>query len=977
MNTKNTALVSCGRLFAVAALVMAAAVTAHADYHSTVLADKPVAYYPINASTDPTGAIATDLSGNGNNGTYNGTDPEYNTVPGPTAYLANAMYFDGFTSYVDLSTGSNPGLLNFSGPISLEAWVQPANTTEGPANILAKGYESSLNSEITLRANAGTYFGGSYDGNSHGAGGGQQTTDWAYVVAAYNGTNWSLYVNAILVQSNPDTLGSLNFAAPWRIGTGTGDVGAGRYFSGNLCDVALYTNGLTAAQVLNHYYSAKVNAAAGISAPIIVKQPQPQLTYLGGSATFMVTAVSALPATNLWLKNGSPMTGQTNATLSLQNIKAGDVVDYRVIVGNANGITTSDAASLALFAPANLKWSATGESGVWDTSSTANWVNLADNSQVVFNAGDLVLFDDTVGTAATIVVSGTVAPSAMTVNTSTNVYTINGSGALNVAGSFIKRGSSTLNLNVPASFTGPVAVGGGTLVAGYYAFANAASITVTNGATLDFAGGPIPATTRVPAGGAGVGGAGALVNNSYELYGQVLNLTLVGDTTFGGGSRWDLGSGSTVTGPHKVTINRSSGVYGEWNSVTIAASVGNIEIASGKLGINHMGATFGNPAATVTVDGGAELDFWSDSGYAKNYHVLNNGALQILTGFSAFNGNVMLEDGAKFNSFYGSGSQYLNGTFLLNGVAHFVFGDANFVFTNVISGTGGFVWDAYNHQLVLQASNTYTGPTIIGGGGLQLALTGNGSIAHSALIFLGGATAANAAVDVSGRTDKTLTLASGQTLAGIGTINGSLTVAAGATLSPSGTNTTLGITAGANATGTIMATNAVVLNGTTVIKLNGSGVNDAINAGAGLTYGGTLNLVQISGTPPASGNSFQIFSAASYGGAFTSISPATPGPGLAWDLSQLNLGIVNVVASSGAGPVIDLTKVVGDNLIFSGTGGTAGGSYAVVTATNLTTPANGWTALMTNSFDAGGAFSVTNTIRTGSPQMFYRLKELP
>src|SRR6202041_1862412 len=117
----------------------------------------------------------------------------------------------------------------------------------------------------------------------------------------------------------------------------------------------------------------------------------------------------------------------------------------------------------------------------------------------------------------------------------------------------------------------------------------------------------------------------------------------------------------------------------------------------------------------------------------------------------------------------------------LNGVSHFVLGDANFIFANAISGQGGFVWDAYNHEMILQASNTYTGPTVIGGGQQVLALSGSGSISRSSLIFFGGAqnNAVNTSIDVTGRPDQTLTLASGQTLAGIGGINGSLVVSPG------------------------------------------------------------------------------------------------------------------------------------------------------------------------------------------------------
>jgi hypothetical protein len=385
-----------------------------------------------------------------------------------------------------------------------------------------------------------------------------------------------------------------------------------------------------------------------------------------------------------------------------------------------------------------------------------------------------------------------------------------------------------------------------------------------------------------------------------------------------------------------------------------------------------MGTSFGNPASTFTVDSGTELDFWTgDPGYAKIFHVLTNGLFQFLTGFTTFNGNFTLENGANLDAFYGSGNQTMNGSFTLNGIAHFMLDDANFIFTNVMSGTGGFVWDAYNHQMILQAANTYSGPTVIGGG-LTLALSGNGSISDSSLIFLGGSNPTNDSLDVSGRSDQTLTLASGQTLAGVGGVGGNLVVSAGAIISPAGTNVTLGITEGSNSTGTIAVSNAVTLNGTTVIKLDGSGINDEVQAGAGITYGGTLNLVNISGSPLANGNSFNIFSANTYSGSFANITPATPGAGLAWDTSQLNTGFISVVVTSQ--PVINSTMVSGGNLIFSGTNGVANGNYSVWTTTNLATPFTNWLTLLTNTFDAMGSFSVTNPISLGSPQQFYRIQ---
>ena len=965
-------------LLAAFGLVAISAGNVYADYQSAVLGDQPVAYYPINSSVDPTGTTATDLSGNGNNGTYNGTDPEYNTVPGPSSYILNALYFDGFTSYVDLNTGSNPGLLNFSGPITLEAWVQPANTTEGPANIIAKGYESSVNSEITLRANGGNYFGGSYDGNSHGATGGQQTTNWAYVVCSYDGTNWSLYVNSILVQRNPDSVGSINFLSPWRIGTGSGDYGSSRYFTGNLTEVAMYTNGLTASQVLKHYYAGLLNSDPAVSAPIIVAQPQPQSTFAGGAATFAVTAVSALPMTNQWYKGGVPMPGETNATLTLTGLGTGDDVNYSVVVGNSNGTTNSAMAALTLLTPGNsLQWSANANSGVWDTGSSANWINLANSSPAVFNTSDQVLFDDTVNVPTNVTVSGTVSPSIITVDSSINNFNISG-GTISGLGSLVKKGSSALSITSSGSFAGPVTISGGSVYAGNYCFQSVSSITVTNGATLDFGGSTYASGQTLTISGTGVNGEGAVYNSVYNP-GQLYNIALAGDATIGcaSGNIWGLHAGSTVGGNHKLTIKwGGGGDYTEWDGVKFATNLGDIELANGKLGIKNMGGNFGNPASTFTVDAGAELDFWtSDFGYAKNYHVF--GAYQILAGFTTLNANYTLEDGCKFAGIYGSGNQTITGTFTLNGVAHLMLGDGDFIFTNVISGPGGFVWDAYNHQLILQSSNTYTGPTIIGGGQQILSLVGDGSISHSSLIFFGGDinNSTNTTIDVSGRSDQTLTLAGGQTLAGIGGVKGNLVVSSGATLSPAGTNTTIGITTGANPVGTIAVADNVTLNGTTVIKLNGSGVNDEVQAGADIHYGGTLSLVNISGSPLAVGNSFKIFSAASYSGTFSSITPATPGVGLAWDTNQLNMGFVNVVAGSGSGPVVDSVTASGGKLVFSGAGGTANHSYAVLTTTNLATP--NWTSVMTNNFDGTGGFSVTNSIFSGTPQQFYRIEQLP
>ena len=245
---------STGRLGGKALTVLVALAitisTAHADYQGTVLNDHPVGYWPLSLyDANATNGIATDLSGNGNNGSYFNISPGFNNVYGPSAYLTNGVSLDGSTTYVDLSTGGNTALLNFGGRITMEAWVQPANPAAGAnMDILGKGDDSGQSyDEVAMRLDSGGGFhGGTYNqgAGDKGGTGGTQTANWTYVVSTFDGTNWNLYANGVLISASPDTVGAINFTDPWRIGDGTVD-GASRLLAGNLTQVALYTNALT------------------------------------------------------------------------------------------------------------------------------------------------------------------------------------------------------------------------------------------------------------------------------------------------------------------------------------------------------------------------------------------------------------------------------------------------------------------------------------------------------------------------------------------------------------------------------------------------------------------------------------------------------------------------------------------------------------------------------------------------------------
>jgi fibronectin-binding autotransporter adhesin len=715
---------------------------------------------------------------------------------------------------------------------------------------------------------------------------------------------------------------------------------------------------------------------AANAAPIINVQPQSQPSYVGATVTFNVTAVSALPMTNQWYKGSTPLNGQTNPSLVLANLQLSDAGNYSVVVGNANGTTNSAVVALTVNTPRNLEWSANANSGVWDTSTSANWVNLANSQQTVFNPGDATLFDDTLGVPTSVAVSGVVYPSLVTVNSSANNFGFSGSGNLGGSGVLVKEGSSTLNITTPSGFTGSVIVGGGTIYAGNNCFSSAGSIVVSNNSTLDFAGGQFNNVTPVTVSGAGYNGQGALINTYADYPGEKLNVTLAGDTLFSGTARWDMASGSQFSGAHNLTLDWSAaGNYGQWNSVAIGASVVGVTVTNGSsLGFSGMDTSCQNPGTLFTIGANGQLVLYS-GGFNGSVHLFSGATMYVYSANVTLGGsNLILEDGSSLQTYYNGGVNPVDNAVTLNGMVHFVLGDHTENFTNVISGTGGFVLDYYNNAMVLSASNTYSGPTSIGsdGNSVEVSLAGNGSISHSSVIFFQGSAATVTHMDVTGRSDQTLTLASGQTLAGVGAINGSLVVSPGATLSPSGTNTVNGNTS-TNAVGAIAAANNVTLNGTTVLKLDGL-ANDTVQAAGNISYGGTLSLANISGTPLAAGNTFQLFTAGGLiSGNFASIIPTTPGSGLAWNTSQLGSGVLSVMSS--AAPVFTNIVVSGGNIIVSGSGGSAGGTFYVLTTTNLLTPLTNWVVLSTNSYNNGGYFSVTNPVTVGTPARFYRTKQ--
>jgi hypothetical protein len=136
-----------------------------------------------------------------------------------------------------------------------------------------------------------------------------------------------------------------------------------------------------------------------------------------------------------------------------------------------------------------------------------------------------------------------------------------------------------------------------------------------------------------------------------------------------------------------------------------------------------------------------------------------------------------------------------------------------------------------------------------------------------------------------------------------------------------------------------------------------------------ITYGGTLRVVTLAGTI-ASGNTFKMFSASNYVGAFSALSPTTPGAGLGWNTNTLTTdGTLRVVSTVNTTPTNITAVVSGNQLNLSWPADHTGWRLQVQTNTVSV-------GLRSNWVDVAGSTTVNGisvTINPANGTVFYRM----
>lgn len=81
-------------------------------------------------------------------------------------------------------------------------------------------------------------------------------------------------------------------------------------------------------------------------APVLVRQSDSEVSYVGNDWTVQVTAQGEVPLTYQWSKDGTALAGATNDTLGIDPLKESDAGAYTVRVSNRHGSVTTSAARL-------------------------------------------------------------------------------------------------------------------------------------------------------------------------------------------------------------------------------------------------------------------------------------------------------------------------------------------------------------------------------------------------------------------------------------------------------------------------------------------------------------------------------------------------------------------------------------------------------------------------------------------------------
>ena len=334
--------------FSAAIALSGAAGATAGTYSDTVLADNPIAYYRFEELPGATVVLDSSVSG-AYAGTYFFDDSGNYPELGAAGIETNSVLFHVYPGASGSPRAEIPFSpdLNPAGPFSVEVWLRPTSAPDG----VSRCPLSSWGGNGDAYAGWFIYQVGGYwiwiqrVGDIWLQAPGATALQWSHLVGAFDGTNTSFYVNgqfqaqAVATNAAPNSTESLYI--------GCRDV-FDYPFDGNVDEVAIYTNALTATQIQTHYQVGLTNIRVPLVGPTIITDPADTTAYAGRGVTFQVGADGTAPLSYQWLRNNIPIDGATGDTLNFTCAYADNGAGYNVVVTNLYGSATSAVATLTV-----------------------------------------------------------------------------------------------------------------------------------------------------------------------------------------------------------------------------------------------------------------------------------------------------------------------------------------------------------------------------------------------------------------------------------------------------------------------------------------------------------------------------------------------------------------------------------------------------------------------------------------------------
>ena len=313
--------------------------------------------------------------------------------------------------------------------------------------------------------------------------------------------------------------------------------------------------------------------------------------------------------------------------------------------------------------------------------------------------------------------SGNIANEGSLLFNRTNDFTVANIISGSTAGTITKNNNGILTLSGANTYTGAVTIAQGTLRAGSgTALGRPEGITTVNsGGTLDLNGQTLT-TEPVIASGPGAGNVGAIINNGADNINALGNVSLSNHTAFGGSGRWDIrgGAATLTTGGAAYNLTKVGNNQVSLVGVNVDAALADITVSNGIFSLETTTSSLGNPANSLTVYTGGTLQFFGTSTlWDKRFVFFGNGVSNIVN-----NAN---------------GNNTVAGAVTLNGAVVMTAGGTTLNFNGSLGGSGGLIKSG-TATLLLAASNSYSGATVINGGTLEIDSfnNGGGSLSNAA-----------------------------------------------------------------------------------------------------------------------------------------------------------------------------------------------------------------------------------------------------